>query len=70
MEYELHMKFSEKSSPNGGFSMDPIKPVLPFIGAVAMKMLGMDQDTAGQAVAESQHLVENPATSIPGIPSS
>jgi hypothetical protein len=49
--------------------MESVKPMLPFIGAVAMKWLGIDAETSGQAVNESQHLIENPATSIPGIPS-
>ncbi len=70
MEYELHVKFADKGKDgSGGFNMESVKPMLPFIGAVAMKWLGIDAETSGQAVSESQHLVENPATSIPGIPS-
>jgi hypothetical protein len=68
MEMELSSKFSKDGSGGGGFDMSKIQPLMPILGVMVSKLIGLSPDEAGQ-LAQEQNAISNGASSIPGIPS-
>lgn len=68
MEIELSNKFSKDGNGGGGFDMSKIQPLMPILGVMVSKLIGLSPDEAGQ-LAQEQNAISNGASSIPGIPS-